>query len=41
MGIACFWCDFFGDFWVGFCEKWAELDGFFVTGGGEMRGKRG
>jgi hypothetical protein len=35
MGIACF-C--FELFWMGFCEKWAEVDGFFVTGDGEMRG---
>jgi hypothetical protein len=26
---------------VWFCEKWAELDGFFFTADGEMRGKRG
>jgi hypothetical protein len=25
----------------GVCEKWAEVDGFFVAIDGEMRGKRG
>jgi hypothetical protein len=32
---------FLSGFLVEFCEKWAELDGFFFTGDGEMCGKRG